>query len=450
MTTISGNIKFNNSTGSDTQASGCGPTTAQFGTTGTCTSGSAVVTGITTTGVSAGDLFWGQTSSGRQFSVIASVDSGTQVTLDDNLAANHSGTLTWAIGGKRSTINNADSRLLFSADLKTNWTIEFQYTGSNYTISSTPISIIGSVSLTLTSSGGTVVIEQTANDIHFQPPNSGSGSYTQFIGPIQFINSNATKTNAFAFFIGDSTYAFFKDCIFGSDVSGERLASAIVQWSFTSEAPIISFHNCQIINTTTHGIISSIRQIYLEMYNCHIRDCGGRGINSDSNGAGGLRIINCIVENCTSDGIYLDVDNIGRDINIVGCTINGNGGDGIDLTNQSFVRLTCIKNNITNNGGYGLNMYSGAGYFNQEDYNNFYNNTSGDRNNISAGAHDISVDPQYVNAANSNFTPQNDVTLIEIVNPSGVSSFEWIGAIQPTESGGSGSLKYGMLTGGKM
>ena len=100
MTTPNGAIVFNATYGSDTQASGLGPATALYGS-GATTDGTAVVTGITTTGVTAGDLLWVQTSSGRQFSIIASVDSGAQVTCDDTLSAGLS--QTWAIGGKRAT-----------------------------------------------------------------------------------------------------------------------------------------------------------------------------------------------------------------------------------------------------------------------------------------------------------------------------------------------------------
>jgi len=102
MTTPNGAIVFNASTGSDSAASGLGPATAVTGSGASTTAASAVVTGINTTGVTSGDLLWVQSSSGRQFSIIASVDSGTQVTCDDTFA-NTEGSRTWAIGGKRST-----------------------------------------------------------------------------------------------------------------------------------------------------------------------------------------------------------------------------------------------------------------------------------------------------------------------------------------------------------
>jgi uncharacterized protein YgiM (DUF1202 family) len=86
MTAIGQPIYFNSTSGSDTTASGSSAGANVYGSGASTTSASSVVTGITTTGVQAGDLLWVQSSSGRQFSVIASVDSGTQVTCDDTFA----------------------------------------------------------------------------------------------------------------------------------------------------------------------------------------------------------------------------------------------------------------------------------------------------------------------------------------------------------------------------
>ncbi len=83
MTTANGNVLFNSDTGSDTQSSGLGPSTSVYGGGASITSGSAIVTGIDTTGVTSGDLLWVLSSTGRQFSIVASVDSSTQVTCEN-------------------------------------------------------------------------------------------------------------------------------------------------------------------------------------------------------------------------------------------------------------------------------------------------------------------------------------------------------------------------------
>ena len=124
MTAPNGAIVFNNSTGvgSDTTASGLGASNV-YGSGASTTGSSTVVTGIDTTGVSSGDLLWVQSSSGRQFSIIATVDSSTQVTCDDVFANTESGR-TWAIGGKRATFDNSDSRRLFNDDSAAGFIIE--------------------------------------------------------------------------------------------------------------------------------------------------------------------------------------------------------------------------------------------------------------------------------------------------------------------------------------
>ena len=111
MTNANGNVLFNSTTGSDTQSSGLGPANAVYGSSAAITSGSPVVTGISTTGVSAGDLLWVLSSTGRQFNLIASVDSSTQVTCDNNFDVTETGR-TWACGGKRATLDDSSSRRL--------------------------------------------------------------------------------------------------------------------------------------------------------------------------------------------------------------------------------------------------------------------------------------------------------------------------------------------------
>lgn len=156
MTVPNGYVKFNADTGSDTLASGLGPSTPLNGSAASTTASSAVVTGIDTTAVTAGDLLWVQSSSGRQFSIIASVDSATQVTCDDTFD-NTESSRTWAIGGKRATLDDASSRRLTSGDMGQTW-IELE---TDQTITSglgavgghTRIKSSGSTKKTITISG---------------------------------------------------------------------------------------------------------------------------------------------------------------------------------------------------------------------------------------------------------------------------------------------------------
>ena len=137
MTALNSALLFNSTSGSDTTASGSSAGANVYGSGASTASASAVVTGITTTGVQAGDLLWVQSSSGRQFSVIASVDSGTQVTCDDTFA-NTESSRTWAIGGKRATLDssvelfeyNYNTGKSYDVELQTDQTLTQPFNGS--------------------------------------------------------------------------------------------------------------------------------------------------------------------------------------------------------------------------------------------------------------------------------------------------------------------------------
>lgn len=208
MTTANGPVLFNSSTGSDTQASGLGPSTALFGSGASITSASAVVTGITTTGVSAGDLMWVQSSTGRQYSIIASVDSGTQVTCDDVFDATEA-SRTWAIGGKRATLDNADSRVLLT-DIGDPLTAEIHLETDQQLTSAIASATAGGI---IRSSDSTMrTIEQTAA----APHTSGLGTHYLFEN-IKFTNSSVDNTQVI--FLGENTNGggsvVCNNCIFG-------------------------------------------------------------------------------------------------------------------------------------------------------------------------------------------------------------------------------------------
>ena len=141
MTAPNGAIVFNNSTGSDTTASGMGSANV-YGTGASITGASAVVTGINTTGVAVGDLLWVQSSTGRQFSIISSIDSGTQVTCDDNFDVTES-SRTWAIGGKRANLSSAIELFDYYLNSGRFWEIELETDQSLTTMHPTGSNTIG-------------------------------------------------------------------------------------------------------------------------------------------------------------------------------------------------------------------------------------------------------------------------------------------------------------------
>ncbi|MBU2461578.1 DUF1565 domain-containing protein, partial [bacterium] len=120
-------------------------------------------------------------------------------------------------------------------------------------------------------------------------------------------------------------------------------------------------------------------------------EMGGYGIHFSS-GSHTIRN-NIIIDN--TNGIYLAGNGT-----IANNSIDSNDTDGIACNNMPNVT---IKNNIiTNNGNYGVaDYYHGSVTI---DYNDVWNNTNG---NYGAGAdtgtHDISADPLFVDAADSDY-----------------------------------------------
>ena len=450
MTLPRANILVNNSTGSDTAASGLGPGTAVSGTAAAHTNGSASTT-ITLTntpdlsGVVAGDLLWLNTGSGRQYSVISVVDNGADtVTVDDSFNIAAGSPVDYAIGGKRATLDHADTRTLF-ADWKDTWAVGVEETGTNYTLASTAISISGSGYRKILGIGATPPnIVQQANTYIWDVQSGGSSAVLW--ENLKLYNTNGTKTSAYAVRFSDGYAMHFHRCIFGHDTAGSELLSVLLKNG--GETRTARFSNCAIINTTGGGTTNGNANIHIQMFECLVRDCDNHGVWVGDAGSD-MILENTAIENCAGDGVrWLPTsNNVGV---ITGCTIHGNTGDGIEINTTGGVLARFANNNITANGGYGIRAPSGFApsvFVNR--HNNYGTgataNTSGARLNVDAGTGDLAVDPQYVDAANSNFEvganvkaqgyPPSSETIG--ANVSATNTFIDIGASQREEVSGS-------------
>ena len=179
--------------------------------------------------------------------------------------------------------------------------------------------------------------------------------------------------------------------------------------------------NCKVMNCTNYGIYAhteahsiigcevtgcSGQPAVLALYGCPIYGCYIHG-----NSAGGAilgylaGIIRSIIQDNT--GIGVEVANTGG--LVIGCSIYDNSSDGIKMTN--FWLMGAILNNIiVSNGGYGLNAPGLAVGVSDPrvDYNAFFNNSSGERNIVLAGPHDISLSGiPFTNAGAGDFTLNN-------------------------------------------
>lgn len=335
MTTPNGAIVFDATYGSDTQASGLGPATALYGS-GATTDGTAVVTGISTTGVTAGDLLWVQTSSGRQFSIIASVDSGTQVTCDDTLSVGLG--QTWAIGGKRASFNNSDSRrLLFaysgSGDYKAGFVIETEtdqtLTGSiggNQGVSNGYWTVQGSA-------GSRKKITITTNQRIFYYAGNANGLKVKNL----IFACSASSPTEHAFVTRGSTV--FENCEFGDGTNNH--ASGCVSDNFSDTL----FRNC--IFRTPKGIRNGNYSATAVVDKC-VFESSTKGI--DLYGASSAFIQNSIFKGCT-DGIYVSsYPGLGLAISnciFSGCTTGVNATSSMAVTCEDNAFHNCTTN-ITN------------------------------------------------------------------------------------------------------
>lgn len=399
MTAPNGPILFNSSTGSDTQASGLGPAAAVFGSGASTTNGSAVVTGIDTTGVSAGHLLWVLSSSGRQFSIIASVDSGTQVTCDNTFANTETGR-TWAIGGKRATFENVNSRTLFTtAGAIGGWTIQTetnQTIDTNITIAmnqaTSPVVIKGD------STSSRRIITQTTNTRHFAA--TTSVGLVRFEN-LTFVNTAGSKTAADVWQSSSNIAGLvcFENCILGDAINTVRHGL-----SQTNGGIRFVFRNSVIKNTTSIGIVNFPP---VEVYNSSVTNCGSDGWKPNNNNSY-LIASNSIFSNNAGNGVDFGV-NTGVGFSLKNCIFTGNTADGLSASSGNGKDLAIVSQCVfASNGGYGIDWDSTIPCSNI-DRNAFFNNTAGHRNVIPAGPNDITLtaDP-FVDASAGDFNINND------------------------------------------
>jgi hypothetical protein len=401
-------LTFNSSTGSDTTRSGsASPSTPSSGTAASYAGsvftldGSPDLSGVATDGTA---VIWVQTSTGRQFFTINAKDNTLKtVTVDDAPAGTATG-LTWGLGGKRATWDNASSRKLFSADAKAGWIIQ---TETNQTVTTSYLQCTSGGTeqnpIIIQSNNTTVrTITQTANDNVIATSGNPSSWVLRYL---KFATSNGAH-NTYLLDL-EAIYNVLFKCDIGD--SGTKAGAGIYS---TSD---LTLYNCEVHHTKTfRGLYVAAGAV--NALGCSFHDNAEHGIYYQG---GQLLIMFSQVWNNTSEGIHWPQNG---PIILVNCTVHNNGSDGLNAGAASGVGFanpaTCIRNNnFTKNGGYGINAVSGTtNNMLTEDYNNFGTgalaNTSGDVNNFTKGPNDIAVDPQYANASAGDFTPSNTATQV--------------------------------------
>lgn len=413
MALIFPEVLFNNASGSDSLASGAGPATAVNSTTEGTTaaysgsgpytitfSGTTDLSGVVATGAHALYLV---TSTGRRFFSIEGVDDGANtVTVTEAPAGTTSG-LSWAIGGKRKTLDDTDSRLLYGADSKLGWSVVLE---DDQTITST-ISFGGDLIggqvkfgfLTRSSVIGTRrVITNSSNAAHFNW--TGHTDRNIIFDSIEFHNSfsGSKGTSACAIVWNWNSYIQMRNCILGDPAGTDNLYHGMNRSNWICE---FLFQNCAFINCIGSGATDCYGNNN-RFNNCVFKDNGNHGFQFNGSSSLNSYIFQgCLFEGNTSSGFYLD-NASSTYLIIENCTFDGNGGDGIYLQDSACeYTWFSVKNNIfTSNGGYGINSAAELPGLGNIDFNLFgsspIHNTSGARHsNVPEGDNDASSGSIY-------------------------------------------------------
>jgi hypothetical protein len=445
-------ITFNSSTGSDTAASGAGPGTALSGNGASLNSTSTVtlsantpnLSGVATDGTA---VLWVDTTSGRQYSKISSVNDGADtVTCEDAFGVTESGR-NWGIGGKRATLDHADSRTLINSDIKPGWIVSLE---DNQTISSAlaptvagdtttgKIQFISSVPWTPRT------ITQSANAAHFTMGSANNNHYV--FQDLNFANSNGTKTgaNAFAFSgSGGNSFVWMRCSTDATNVVlrfANRSASSTVKGAFIG----CTFRNC---TSNAINLTSSFQN--LAFYGCEFIDNGAAALTLDQ--GTGLIVANCIFDTTTGDGLVCTGAWSG--IKFIVNNVFYTNTDGFDFSaNATFAEGLIMANNIFKNNTTGVRGLAVAdAVLMMNDYNDYHGNGTA-RTNLSAGGSDLALDPQFTNAGSGDFSIGVNLKAMGWPGALGVTGatigYTDIGVAQRQESSGGGMMGLSLIAGG--
>lgn len=393
-------VIFNATTGSDTAASGAGPSTAVTGPAAAHTGGVSSTTitltntpDLSTVAADGSAVLWLKTASGRQFSKITAVDdTADTVTVEDAFTIDEASAVDYAIGGKRATWDDADSRNVF-ADMKAGWRVwteTAQSLTSELAVSASGNSTDGFIQIGGDPAGSRQKITQTVN-----------AAAISFSGDIWIarnmwiVNTAATKGSAYGIATDNS--------------SGTK-------WVV----------NCELGDATDqlqNGLRRTSNAVYWRFIGCDIHDCIDDGV-SQLGGAGECHAFSSRIVNNGGKGMQSS----GNDGVVVGCIVAGNGGAGVDITSLTFAMNNTvdanggdgftkgkvfINNTITRNGGFGITTSNPVFL---SEHNNFgtgtWANTSGAISGGSIGENDLQVDPEHADADAFDFSLQSTSPLL--------------------------------------
>lgn len=381
-------VVINNSTGSDTTASGAGPATALSGTLAATHTNTTVnitdAVNLSSVAVDGSAVLWVATSSGRRWSAISAISGSSGawvVTVSTAYSTTQSGA-SWAIGGKRATLNG--SRQLFSDAAPSNvgWTIDIQ-TGETLTsVLVVPAVASRLTRLLITSTSGTRPLITTATNSTNILDISSSSYLT--IQSLAFSNTATTRGRAIGIPNGNASSIAIDNCTFdGFSVAIE--GDNITYFQFVNG---LSLTQVEIKNSISDGVKCKNE---LVVDHCNIHNNGGDGIQRNvSAGSGSVSITNTAITNNAGTGLHIPSGSGNSIVNIVANTFRNNTGSDIDINIDSQT-LILVDNIFWGTGPYGVK--STTSVYLCLSLNNAYGgpHSTAERLNIPVGLTDITL-----------------------------------------------------------
>jgi hypothetical protein len=400
-------IAINNATGSDTAASGAGPATAITGSLAATHANTTVnITDTVALGGVATDgsaVLWVSTSSGRQWSAITAITGSSGawvVTVGVAYGTTQSGA-TWAIGGKRATLNGS---LQLGLDCGAGWTIDLQTNDTlTATFRLTPVSPVAGSPTTFTSTSATRPVLATATNNVFGCDIQNSSNL--IISHINFKCTAATPGNGIgpASSAGNAKNILVSDCV----IDGFKWGIGMEDPGSFVQVEGMIVRGTEVKNCTVSGISAASTGPCPQISRCYIHDnlaygvnClqgfGNRGISIDRsvishNGLFGVKLVLVDSQSCYISQCDFSYNNTSGNATGGGLYLAGSAGSSVEMINS------ILYGNAASAHGFGL-YTDGSGLTAFLSANNaFGGNPSGDRsgNGAVAGPNDVTltVDP---------------------------------------------------------
>lgn len=448
-------ISYDATSGSDTAASGAGPTTAITGSSATNGAGNVVdLSGSPDlSGVAVSDVIWCNSASGqRHLSRITAVNDGADTVTTEDLLVLGAG-VSWAIGGERKTlINDTTSRPDWD-DFGHGWTIEFDEGVYN------------------------------VDDQEIQSVNSGNDAigWQRWQAKPDLLTMPEIRHNTHESRLFDVNASNTRMLFIGLDLTNESTWGGGDVIKTSGSAMIIRILCCKLRGRAASGGgrgVEAKSSSVIDVVGCYFGGqltvgfygaSGGRTTGQIKNnwfdGSNGSmshgvtipnpptytsrEVVNNLVTECTS-GILVNCDGNTSMVNVYGNTVF-DCTDGISIEGDMTSGTCHVEENLVVGCDNAITCVSGSGYAAEHsfsDYNAVYDSATAHWTNITQGANDIilSADP-FVDSATNDFRLNNTAgggaacraATRQMLNSSPVINFKDIGAFQHEDSGGGGA-----------